>query len=91
MSALLAGLEFPVTCSFFCGLWLYSRTLWVTGYMESEGVPSKRYDKPFSGFFWTAMLVLWMTCCLSAISVLLGRNIFWDVILSGDVLSKKPF
>ena len=89
MTALLAGLEFPLSTSFFCGLWLYSRRVWQQGYSTSDGAPGKRYDHPFAGFFWTAMLVVWMLCCLSAISVLLGRKIFWDGILSGDFVYKK--
>ncbi|KAG7340400.1 MAPEG family protein [Nitzschia inconspicua] len=85
MTALFAGLEFPITASIFCTLWLYSRSLWVSSYAESEGDPSKRYDKPFSSFFWNAMLVLWMTCNMSAVSMLLGRSIFWDSIIPGDL------
>lgn len=85
MTALLAGLEFPLTASVYCALWLYSRSLWVSGYAQSEGDPSKRYDKPFSKFFWMAMLVLWMTCSLSAVSMLLGRNILWDAFIAGDL------
>lgn len=85
MTSLLAGLEFPLSASIFCALWLYSRTLWVSSYAESEGDASKRYDKPFSAFFWMTMLTLWMMCNLSAVSMLLGRSIFWDGIIPGDL------
>ena len=85
VTALIAGILYPMTSFLFCGLWLYSRMLWVSSYAASEGDASKRYDKPFSAFFWMAMLVLWMTSSLVAISMILGREIFWNGIIPQDL------
>lgn len=71
---------FPATTALFTGLWLYSRSVWVAGYAGSEGDAAKRYDGPFSHFFWEAMLTLFLTSSFACISMLVGRNIFWDVV-----------
>ena len=80
LTAVISGVVFPVTTAVFTSLWLYSRSLWVAGYAGSEGDPSKRYQHPFARFYWMAMLTLVMTSNLAAISMLLGRNVFWDVV-----------
>lgn len=80
MTVLFSGIVFPVTTTVFATLWLYSRSLWVAGYAESDGDPSKRYSKPFAKFFWMAMLTLFMTSSFAGISIIAGSNIFWDVL-----------
>ena len=80
MTVLFSGLVFPVTTAVLATLWLYSRAVWVAGYAESDGDPSKRYSRPFARFFWMAMLTLFVTSTFAGISMIVGRDLFWDVL-----------
>jgi len=83
-TVLLSGLEFPVATFVLASMWLYSRMLWVKSYAKSKGDPAKRYDHPFSRFFWQAKLTLFMTSWFVAIELLTGRKIFWDSVLGSS-------
>ena len=70
------GLEYPVTSSVLALLWLYSRMVWVKSYAASAGDAAKRYDHPFSAFFWHAMMALIIASWLVAAELLLGYKLF---------------
>lgn len=86
-TVLITGLEFPITAFVLASLWLYSRIVWVKGYMASSGQPMQRYSHPFAGFFWHSMLTLIVICVVVGVQLVLGRKIFWDQLLPGLVAS----
>mmetsp|Transcript_15481 Transcript_15481/g.35451 ORF Transcript_15481/g.35451 Transcript_15481/m.35451 type:complete len:210 (+) Transcript_15481:453-1082(+) len=75
-TVLFVGLEYPVTSSVLALLWLYSRMVWVKSYAASAGDAAKRYDHPFSAFFWHAMMALIIASWLVAAELLLGYKLF---------------
>lgn len=74
LTTLFAAIMYPITAAVFASLWWYSRTIWVASYAASEGNPSQRYDRPFSSFFWDAMLTLFMTSSLVGIQLILNKD-----------------
>jgi len=50
--------------------------VWVKSYAASAGDAAKRYDHPFSAFFWHAMMALIIASWLVAAELLLGYKLF---------------